>query len=428
MNYKLTKLEKKKNVMQLEVVLTAEEWKQEVQDAYNRTKGKYNVEGFRKGKAPRKVIENMYGPNVFFEDALTEGFSKAYDKALEENKDLDPIDAPSLSVKSLDEKTGVVIVAEIPVMPEVKLGQYKGLGISVAPKKVTEKEVKAELEKARNQHARLVEKDGAVAVGDIANIDFKGMIDGVAFDGGTAEGYDLEIGSHSFIEGFEDQLVGVKAGEEKDVNVTFPENYQAEELKGKPAVFKCKVNSVKVKELPELNDAFASDVSEFETMAEYKAHVKEHLEHHAQEHAKIDTENKIIEKIVENLDVEIPEALAEHELEHIMQDMEYRLMYQGLRLEDYAKYLNTTVEAIRKERYADAVKSVKIRLAMQEIIKAEKLDVTKAEVDEKIKELAKNSKKSLKEYKESVTPERMNHLKNDILMDKLLTFLIEANK
>jgi len=427
MNYKLTKLEKKKNVVQLEVVLTGEEWKAEVTDAYNRTKGKYNVEGFRKGKAPRKVIENMYGPNVFYEDAITEGFSKAYDKALQENVDLEPIDAPSLAVKSLDEK-GIVIVAEIPVMPEVKMGQYKGLKINVQPKKVTDKEVKAELERVRNQHARLVEKQGAIEVGNIANIDFKGMMDGVAFNGGTAEGYDLEIGSHTFIEGFEEQLVGVKAGEEKDVNVVFPENYQAEELKGKPAVFKCKVNSVKVKELPELNDAFASDISEFETIADYKAHVKAHLEEHAAEHAKIDTENQIIEKIVDNMDVEIPSQLAEHELEHIMQDMEYRLMYQGLRLEDYANYLNTTVEEIRKDKYKEAVKSVKIRLAMQEIIKLEKLAVEKADVDAKVKELAKNAKKSIKEYKENLSEDRMNHIKNDILMNKLLNFLVDANK
>ena len=427
MNYKLKKSEVKKNVVELEVTLTAEEWKAEVQDSYNRNKGKYNVEGFRKGKAPRKVIENMYGPNVFYDDALTEGFSKAYAEALQKHKDVEPIDAPSLDVKSLDEK-GVVIVAEIPVMPEVKMGAYTGLGISVAPKKVTDKDVKAELERARNQHARLVEKQGAIENGDIANIDFKGMKDGVAFEGGTAEGYDLEIGSHTFIEGFEEQLVGVKAGEQVNINVKFPENYQSEELKGQPAVFEVKVNSVKVKELPELNDAFASDVSEYETMAEYKKHIKEHLEQHAQEHAKIDTENKIIEKIVDNMEVEVPEQLVDHELEHIMQDLEYRLMYQGLRLEDYAKYMNTTVEQIAKDRRKEALKSFKIRFAMQEIIKAEKLDVTKADVDAKIKELAKNSKKTIKEYKETITEERMNYLKNDILMDKLLTFLIEANK
>ncbi len=427
MKYNLKKSEKKKNVIELEVVLTAEEWKAEVQDSYNRNKGKYSVEGFRKGKAPRKVIENMYGPNVFYDDALTEGFSKAYDKALNDHKDLDPIDAPSLDVKSLDEK-GVVILAEIPVMPEVKLGAYTGLGINVEPKKVAEKEVKAELERIQNQNARLVEKNGAVESGDIANIDFKGMMDGVAFDGGTAEGYDLEIGSHTFIEGFEDQLIGAVAGDKINVNVTFPENYQAEELKGKPAVFEVKVNSVKTKELPELNDAFASDVSEFETMEEYKKHIREHLEEHAKEHAKIDTENKIIEKIIANMEVEVPSQLVDHELEHLMQDMEYRLMYQGFSLEDYAKYLNTTVEDIRKDRRKEALKGVKIRLAMQEIIKAEKMEVTKADVDEKIKELAKNSKKTIKDYKETLDEERMNYLKNDILMDKLLTFLIDANK
>ena len=427
MKYNLKKSEKKKNFVELEVVLTIEEWEKEVQDAYNRTKGKYSVEGFRKGKAPRRVIENLYGPEVFFEEAITEGFSKAYDKALEEHKDLDPIDAPTLAVKSLDEK-GIVILAEIPVMPEVKMGAYKGLNIKVEPKKVTVKEVNAEIERVRNQNARLVEKDGAIEVGNIANIDFKGMMDGVAFEGGTAEGYDLEIGSHTFIDGFEDQLVGLKVGDEKDINVTFPENYQAEELKGKPAVFKIKVNSIKAKELPELNDAFVSDISEFEKVEDYKAHVKEHLEEHAMHHAKVDAENKIIEKIVDNMEVEVPSQLAEHELNHIMQDMEYRLMYQGLRLEDYAKYLNTTVEDIRKEKYAEAVKSVKIRLAMQEIIKVEKLTVEKAEVDEKIKEMAKNSKKSLKEYKETLTEERINYIKNDILMNKLLTFLIDANK
>ena len=427
MNYKLKKSESKKNVVELEVVLTKEEWNKEVQESYNRNKGKYAIEGFRKGKAPRKVIENMYGPNVFYDDAITEGFSKAYGKALDENKDLDPIDAPSLDVKSLDEK-GIVIVAYIPVMPEVKMGAYKGLGIKVEAKKVTEKDVKAELERVRNQHARLVEKHDVIAMGDIANIDFKGMMDGVAFDGGTAEGYDLEIGSHTFIEGFEDQLIGAKAGDKVNVNVKFPENYQAEELKGKPAVFECVVNSVKTKELPELNDAFASDISEFETMEEFKKHTKEHLEKHAEEHAKYEAENKIIEKIVSGMEVEIPEQLVEHELEHIMQDMEYRLMYQGLRLEDYANYLNTTVEKIKEERRKDAVKSVKIRLAMQEIIKAEKLGVEKAELDAKIKELAKNSKKTIKEYKESLTDDRINHLANDILMDKLMTFLIESNK
>ncbi len=425
MKYTLSKA--KKSEVTIEVTLTPAEWASEVDNAYNRNKGKYAVEGFRKGKVPRKVIESTYGPTVFFEDALAEGFSKAYTEILGKEKDLDPVDSPSLEVKSLDEK-GVVIVATVPVMPEVKLGAYTGLKVNNAPKKVTAKDVDAELQKALEQHVRYVEKDGAIENGNIANIDFAGYMDGKAFDGGTATGFDLEIGSHSFIDTFEDQLVGRVAGDEVDVNVTFPEGYQAEELAGKPAVFKVKVNAVKVKEYPELNDAFASDVSEFETLAEYKAHIKEHLEEHALEDAKIKTENEIIEKIVEGMTVEVPEVLVENELDNILRDMEYRLMYQGLRMEDYARYLNTTVEQIRETRRADALKGVKVRLAMQEIIKQEKMTVTNADVDAKIKELAKSAKKTIKEYKETVTDERLNYIKNDILMSRLLNFLIDNNK
>lgn len=425
MKYELAK--KPKNIVELEVSLTADEWKKEVDDAYNRTKGKYAVEGFRKGKVPRKVIENMYGPTVFFEDALTEAFSKAYDEVLAKEKDLDPIDAPDLSVKKLDDK-GVVILAKIPVMPEVTLGKYTGFGINVEPKKVTEKDVKAELEHMQMHHARLVEKDGAVEMGDVADINFEGFVDGVAFQGGKAENFELEIGSKQFIDTFEEQLVGVKAGETKDVLVKFPENYQAEELKGKDAKFVVTVNAVKRKELPAIDDAFASDVSEFETLAEYKKHIKEHLEEHMKENAKIETENKIIDAIVKETKVDLPDMLVEHELDHVMQDMEYRLMYQGLKLEDYAKYLNKTVDEIRADRKKDAEKSLKIRLAMQQILKNEKLDVTKEEVDAKIKEMAKTAQKTIKEYKETLTDERMGYIKNDLLMDKLLVFLVENNK
>lgn len=425
MKYELSK--KPKNIVELEVSLTAEEWKNEVDDAYNRTKAKYPVEGFRKGKVPRKVIENMYGPNVFYEDALTEAFGKAYDEVLSKEKDLDPIDAPDLSVKKLDEK-GVVILAKIPVMPEVTLGKYTGFGINVEPKKVTEKDIKAELEHVQMHHARLVEKTGAVEMGDVADINFEGFVDGVAFQGGKAENFELEIGSKQFIDTFEEQLVGATAGETRDVLVKFPENYQAEDLSGKDAKFVVTVNAVKRKELPALDDAFASDVSEFETLADYKKHIKEHLEEHAVENAKIETENKIIDAIVKEVKVDLPDMLVDHELDHVMQDMEYRLMYQGLKLEDYAKYLNKTVEEIRNERRKDAVKSLKIRLAMQQILKNEKINITKEEVDAKIKEMAKTAQKTIKEYKETLTEERISYLKNDLLMDKLLTFLVENNK
>ena len=425
MNYKLGK--GKKSEITLEVTLDATEWAQEVENAYNKNKNKYSVEGFRKGKVPRKVIEKTYGPTVFYEDALTEAFSKAYTEVLNKEKDIEPVDAPSLEVKSLDEK-GVVILATIPVMPEVTLGAYTGLGINNEPKKVTAKEVEAELKRVQEQNVRYNEFDGVIANGHIANIDFAGFVDGKQFDGGTANGFDLEIGSHSFIDTFEDQLVGAKAGDKVDVNVTFPAEYQAKELAGKPALFKVTINAVKSKEYPELNDAFASDVSEFETLADYKAHIKEHLEHHALEDAKIKTENQIIDKIVSNMKVDVPEALIENELDNIMRDIEYRLMYQGLRLEDYANYLNQTVEELRNSRRKDAEKGVKVRLAMQEIIKKENMNVGKDEVDAKIKEMAKSAKKTIKDYKQSLTDERISHIKNDILMNKLLNFLVDNNK
>ena len=425
MKYKVTS--RKNNEVALEVTLSAEEWDKEVDNAYNKHKGEYPVEGFRKGRVLRKVIEKTYGPTVFFEEALAEGFGKAYSEVLAKEKDIDPVDAPELSVKSLDEK-GVVIAAVVPVMPEVKLGAYKGLKISHEPKKITAKDVDAELERVREQNVRYVEKQGVIENGDIANIDFKGFKGNVQFDGGTAEAYDLEIGSHSFIEGFEEQLIGKKAGDEVDVNVTFPKEYQAKELAGQPAVFKVKVNVVKSKELPELNDAFASDVSEFETLAAYKEHIKEHLGEHAKEDAKIQTENEIIEKIVAGMQVDVPKALVETELNNIMQDMEYRLMYQGLKLEDYAKYLGKSLDELREGRRADALKGVKVRLAMQEIVKQEKLEVSKEELEAKIKDLAKSAKKTIKEYKESLSEDRISYIKNDILLSKLLAFLVENNK
>ena len=365
----LKKLENKN--MQLTLDLTAEEWEAALNEAYNKNKGKYKVEGFRQGKAPRKMIEKMYGPSVFFEDAIADGFNKYYIEILDNDKSFEPIDSPSIRVDRLDDK-GITIVAEIPVMPEITLGAYTGLNITVEPKEITDKDVKAELKRVQTQHTRLVEKDGAIEKGDVANIDFKGRVDGEYFQGGEAQGFDLEIGSKSFIDNFEDQLIGLKAGDKKDVMVTFPKNYQAKELAGKPAKFECVVNAVKAKELPEINDEFASNVSEFETLEEYKNHIKEHLAEHAVSDAKVQTENKILDTIVENMKVELPDVMVEREMDAIMQDMEYRLMYQGATLEMYAEYTHTTVEKLREERRNDAIKSVKIRLALQEILKKEK--------------------------------------------------------
>lgn len=425
MKYEVKKLENK-NVA-LTIDLDHAEWEKLVEDSYNKNKGKYKVEGFRQGKAPRKMIEKMYGTEVFFEDAISEGFNNHYVEILDKETQIDPIDSPDLRVTKLD-KTGITIVAEIPVKPEVKMGKYKGLKVNVEPKAVTDEDVENELKRVQVQNTRLVEKDGEVVVGDVVNLDFKGSVNGEYFEGGTAEGFDLEIGSHTFIEGFEDQLVGTKAGDSKDVLVKFPENYQAENLAGKDAKFECKINAVKTKVLPEINDELASNVSEFETLEEYKAHIREHLGEHAKEDAKIKTENEILDKIVAGMTVEIPEVMIGRELDAMMQDMEYRLMYQGANLEAYAKYLGTTVEEIRNQRKDEAVKSVKIRLALQEILKNEKIEVLEKDVDEYVEKIATRANKSAAEYKKTMTEERLNYIKNEILMSKLLEFLLENNK
>ncbi len=427
MKYKITK--KDKNQVVINIDITSEEWNAEVELAYNQNKGKYNVEGFRKGKAPRKVIEKMYGAGIFFEDALNNAFSTYYTEILNKEKSLEPVDAPSLDVKNIDEK-GVTLEAIVTVKPEVKLGAYTGLNISVKPKKVTDKEVEEELKMVQQQNARLVEvKEGEQAkLGNIVNINFAGFVDGVQFPGGTSEGYDLELGSKSFIDTFEDQIVGMKNGEKKDVLVTFPADYHEETLKGKPAKFEVTVNAIKEKILPEIDDELASNVSNFETLEEYKNDIKKHLEHHAEENAKIEAENKILDKIVDNMEVEVPDCMVEHELNHMMQDLEYRLMYQGLNLQAYANYLNTTVEKIREDRKKDALKSVKIRLALQEIMNKEKIDVTEDDFNAKIKEMADRTNKSVKDFKATLKEERINYIKNDILMNKLINFLLESNK
>lgn len=424
MDYKINKEEK--NLVKIDITLSKEEWETEIEQAYTRTRNKYNVEGFRKGKAPRKVIESVYGANVFYEEALSEGFYKAYMDILSKEPTLEPVDAPNLNVKKVDAE-GVELEATVVVKPDVKVEKYTGFDIVLKKNKVTKEQLETEMDRVKEQNVRLVEVEREIKDGDVANINFSGSVDGVKFDGGTSEDYDLGIGSHSFIEGFEEQLIGLKAGEDKDVNVTFPTEYHVKELAGKPAVFACHVNSVKEKQYPELNDEFASNVSEYETMAEFKAHMEEHLQEHLDEHAKVDAENEIIDKIVENTEVEVPTQMVDNELDNMMKDMEYRLMYQGLNLEVYANYMGTTVEKIKEDRRPDALKSVKVRLALSYILDKEKITVTDKEFDEKVEEMANSAKKSVKEVKDSLTEDRINYMKNDILMNKLIDFLMEKN-
>lgn len=426
MKYKTKKLENKN--LEIEITLSKEEWDKAVEDSFNKNKGKYTVEGFRKGKAPRKVIEKVYGAGVFYDDAINNSFFDAYEEILNKDTSIEPVDNPSLDIKSLDDK-GIVMVAQVVCKPEVKLNRYKGLNIKVETKKVTEKDVENELKRIQEQNSRLVEvENGEVKDGSIVNLDFSGSIDGVKFDGGTAEGYDLTIGSHSFIDNFEDQLIGLKAGDEKNVEVTFPENYQEKSLAGKKAVFACKINAVKEKQLPEINDEFVANVSEFETLADYKKDIKKNLEKQNADKAKIDAENKVIEEIINNMEVDLPEVMIERELDEQFKDMEYNLMYQGLNLETYAKYLNTTVEELRKARKAEAEKGCKAKLAMQEIVKLEKLVATEKEINDKIEELSKRMNKTAEDFKKTMSAERLNYIKNDILVNKLLEFLVENNK
>ena len=424
MDYKIKKLEK--SVVQIDINLNKEEWQKEVDSAYNRTKGKYNIEGFRKGKAPRKVIEKTYGDNVFYEDALSEAFYRAYMEILSKEKDIEPVDAPSLNVKAIS-ADGIELEAQVVTRPEVKVTKYTGLDVKVETKKVTKAQVEEELNRAKEQNVRLVEVDRPVQNGDVANINFSGSIDGVKFDGGTAEGFDLEIGSHSFIEGFEDQLVGLKVGEDKDVNVTFPENYHAKDLAGKPAVFACHINAVKEKQYPELNDEFASNVSEFETLEEYKKHLEEHIQEHMDEHAKRDADVAIIDKIVENTEVEVPNQMVEGEIDNMLRDLEYRLMYQGLNLDAYMQYMNTTLEKYRETLKAEALKSVKVRLALSYILEKEKINLTDAEVDAELQKRAQSANISVEQYKTTVGENGLFQVKNDILMSKLLEFLRDKN-
>lgn len=414
------------NKYEIKIEVAASEWEKYVEEAYEKNKEKFNIQGFRKGKAPRKVIEKNHGESVFYDDALDTLFSTEYNSALNAERQIEPIANPEIKLDKFDE-TGVHITAVVEVMPEVTLGEYKGLKLEKSKGEVTSLQIENEITQVRERQARYVEADRDARNGDFVVINFAGSVDGVKFEGGSAENYRLQLGSHTFIEGFEDQIIGMKLGEVKNVNVTFPEDYQAENLKGKPAVFEVVLNKVEEKQLPELNDEFASNVSEFETFEEYKADVKKHLEESLQNKLKREDENKIIEAVSKASTVEIPSVLVERQLDAFMQDLNMRLGYQGIKLEDYAKYMNTTVDAIREERKENAKETVKTRLVLEAIVKAENISVTEEEVDLKLAEMASKYKKSLEDYKKSMGANNVMYVENDILMNKLLKILMENN-
>lgn len=427
MNYTI---EKGNGEVKINFALSAKEWDDCIEKAYLKNKSKYSVPGFRKGHVSRKMIEKMYGEGVFFDDAFNDAFYDAYSKALNENDEIFPVDEPKVDIDGVNDD-GVAFHATVTVKPEVTLGDYKGIKLDKVEYNVTVDDVQAEIDRARKQAGRRVEvTDRAVENGDIVNLDYSGSADGVKFDGGTAQGQELVIGSGSFIPGFEDGMVGMNVGETKDITVKFPENYHAENLAGKDAVFTVTVNKIEKEELPELNDEFAKEVSKFDTLDEYRADVEKRLTEENTRRADAENENKLVEAIVNNASVEIPSCMIEHQLDHIVEEMRYRLsyMYRGMKLEDYLKYTGGTIEELREARKADAKRDVKTRLTLEAIVKAENLDVTDAEVEAEIVRMAQAQGKSADELKKHVDARQTEYIRNDILSKKLLTLLKDANE
>lgn len=429
MDYKLSKEQSTINII---VTATKEEWEAEMQSAYERTKGKYEVQGFRKGKAPRKQIELAYGSNIFFEEALENFCAESYSEVLKKETDIKPVAYPRMSLQKSDEN-GIEVLFSVDVMPEIELGAYTGLeiekvGISMSDEEI-EHQVEHQLEHQLEHSARMQDIEGrSVQNGDIANINFVGKVDGVAFDGGTGEDYDLAIGSHTFIEGFEEQIIGMNIGDERDINVTFPTEYHSEELAGKPSVFTVKLNAIKEKILPEMNDEWASDVSEFETLAEYKEDIKKGIVEKLTSEAEVETEGALIRKIVEASKMDIPHSMIDTEIDYMMNTYSQRLSYQGLTLEDYIKFTGTTMEQFRENCHHSAHENVEARLVLQAIIEKEKIEATEADIDAKIEEIASQYGQSAEEMKKQMDSHYMSHLHNEVVTDKVFAFLKENNK
>ncbi|MEG6614903.1 trigger factor [Peptococcaceae bacterium 1198_IL3148] len=416
-----------KNEVRLEIQVDGEQFSKEIYKAYKKIANQVNIPGFRKGKAPKMIIEQRFGKEALVQEAVEQMFPTIYKEALEQTN-IKPIDQPQ--VEDIQGKDGepLVLKLKVAVQPEVKLGQYKGFEINKPSVEVTEEDVQKELEMMQNRHAKLISvEDGAIENGDTAIIDFTGYIDGEAFEGGSAEGFSLVIGSGTFIPGFEEQMIGVKTGEEKDVNVTFPADYHAEDVAGKEAVFKVKVSSIKRKELAALDDEFAKDVSEFDTLEELKADLVNKLKERKESQAKAEITRQAIEKAIENAEVEIPEKMVNNRVEDMIQNMSNRLRTQGIELEQYLKYTNSDLDELRSNMKGDAEKEVRRDLVLDEIAKVEGLSVSDEEVDTEIAMMAPQFQQEPAQLKltlESVGD--LNIIKEDILRRKTMSHLSES--
>ena len=396
--------------------------------AYLKVRNQVTIPGFRKGKAPRKVIENMYGEGVFYDEAFELIFDEVYGPAVDENK-IEVVDRPEIEIQEIGAGKNLKFTCEVFVKPDVTLGEYKGVSVKKETTVVTDVEVDARVEEERNKQATEIQvEDRAVAEGDTVNLDYAGTVDGVAFAGGTAQDQTLKIGSGSFIPGFEEQMIGMNIGEEKDLQVTFPEKYHAEELAGKAAVFHVKVNSITETQLPALDDDFAKDISEFDTLEEYKADIRAKLEAQAAERDNNNFTNAVIEKVLENATVEIPEAMIERQIDSMMRDFEYRLMGNGLKLDDFLKYTGSDMKAFRENYRGQAEKSVKAHLVLEAIEKAEAIDATQEQIDKQLEAFAAQTGKTVEEFKASLSESDIEYFKADAIRDNCVKFLADNAK
>lgn len=413
--------------VKLTIEIDADTFNAALQQAYVKNGKHYNIAGFRKGKAPRKVIESMYGEGVFFEDAFELCWGDAYDAALEENG-LTAVDKPTLDIEKIGKDEGVVFTAVVQLKPTVKLGAYKGIEVEQPTYTVEDADVNAEIEKEREKNARFVDVERAVENGDRVVIDYSGSVDGVQFDGGTAEEQTLVIGSNTFIPGFEEQLIGMSVGEERDITVTFPEEYHAENLAGKEAVFHIKLHNVQFKELPELDDEFAKDVSEFDTLAELIADKRKKMEEQAAKNEKIAIENIALKTVCDNAEVEVPECMTERQANYMLRDMGYRLQMSGISLEDYCRYVGTDLNALKASYHDEAASRVKMQLVIEAVGKAENVTCTDEEIAEVIKEYAENNDMPVEEFEKQISDDDREFLSDRKIAEKTVALIVDNVK
>ena len=422
------KLEKTENAneVKLELTVEAQKFSDAIQKVYFQSAKYFNIPGFRKGKAPMNIVEKYYGKEIFYEDAFNEVAPEVLEEAVKENN-IEIVSRPDIDVTQIEKGKDLIFTAVFQTKPEVELGKYKGIEIPKIEYTVSDEDINHELGHMQEHNSRLISvEDRPVEKGDIAVIDFEGFVDGVAFEGGKAEGHELEIGSNTFIPGFEDQIIGMKIDEERDINVKFPEEYFSKDLAGKDATFKVKLHEIKKKELPELDDEFAKDVSEFDTLEELKKSIKDKIEKDNEQKQKYETEDAVIKAVCENIKVDIPSGMIESETEDMLKNIETRLSYQGLKLDQYLQIMGKTAEEVKKEYEPQAIEAVKSRLMLEAVVKAEKIEATEDEIVEKVKEMAKNYGKSDEELLKNEN--LRNYIKSGIETEKALDFLVKNAK